>query len=148
MKGTIICIGNRFLTDDVAGMEVYDLLQQMSSLPEEVELVEGGIAGLNLLPLMERGGRLVFVDAVTGFTEPGQCVILTGADIQKIGRPVSFGHEAGLAYLLSIFPKVSEGDPPKEIFIVGLEGACSSLVIKQAAGLSLQIAVNGNRGAN
>ena len=146
MTGKIICIGNRFLTDDAAGMEVYDILQQMSPLPKEVELVEGGMAGLNLLPLLEQGGRLVFVDAVNGFAGPGQYILLTGDDLKKIDSPVSFGHEAGLAYLFSVFPKVCEGDPPEEMFVVGLEGACNALVIRQAAELSLQLAVYGSRG--
>ena len=52
-------------------LQVFDRLQEMQPLPAGIELIEGGLAGLNLLPLLERGGRVVFVDAVSGFYRTG-----------------------------------------------------------------------------
>lgn len=142
MKATIICIGNRFVAADAAGPAVYDRLQQLA-LPEHVEVIDGGLQGLNLLPLLERGGRVVFVDAVRGFAEPGTVVVLEGTDV-AVGEGLEhFGHEAGLGYLLTVLPKVCDGVLPEEIALVGIEGAWSPSLIDRAAGISVRLAVNG-----
>ncbi len=143
MKAAIICIGNRFIREDTAGLEVLARLTEMQPLPAEIELIEGGLAGLNLLPLLERGGRVVFVDAVTGFTQPGEIVLLDSQEIISTCEQLHFDHGAGLAYLLAVLPKVCDGEMPSEIVLVGLEGECTVHTIQQAAELSLRIAAHG-----
>ncbi len=143
MKGSIICIGNRFVAGDAVGAQVFDRLLEMPSLPAEVKIVEGGTAGLNLLPLLEEGGRVVFVDAVSGFTKPGEIVLLETREIVSTLDTAHFDHEAGLAYLLAVLPKVCDGDMPEEIVLVGLEGECTAQMIDQAARMSITIAAHG-----
>lgn len=143
MKGSIICIGNRFVAEDAAGLAVFDRLQEMQPLPAEIEVTEGGLAGLNLLPLLEQGGRVVFVDAVKGFTNPGELVLLEHPEILDTLGTGHFDHGAGLAYVLSVLPKVCEGDLPEEIVLVGLEGEWTTQMIERAAELSIAIAAHG-----
>ena len=50
---------------------------------------------------------------------------------------------AGLAYVLSVLPKVCEGDLPEEIVLVGLEGELTTQMIDRAAELSIAIAAHG-----
>ena len=146
MKGTIICIGNRFVEEDDAACLVFDILRKMLPLPAGVELVEGGMAGLNLLPFLERGGRVVFVDAVRGFTETGGLVVLSEEQIAQSSISSHYGHDAGLGYLLSVLPRVYDGELPEEIVLLGLEGRCQGETLKKAARLSVDIAVHGLRG--
>lgn len=143
MKGYIICIGNRFVQEDAAGPAVLAILDKMEQLPPQIELIEGGLAGLNLLPLLEQGGRVVFIDSVSGFTRPGEIVLLDSREITSTLDGYHFDHEAGLAYLLTVLPKVCDGELPEEIVLVGLEGECSAATIKRAAGLSVAIATQG-----
>lgn len=143
MKGFIICIGNRFVREDAAGLAVLASLQEMESLPVQIELVEGGLAGLNLLPWLEQGGRIVFVDAVCGFALPGEIVLFNQQEIISTLGEYHFDHGAGLAYLLTVLPKVCDGDLPEEIVLVGLEGECTTETIERAAKLSLTIAAHG-----
>jgi hydrogenase maturation protease len=142
MTGYIICIGNRFVEDDAAGPAVYDQLLQMRPWPEDVEIIDGGLMGLNLLPLLERGGRVVFVDAVSGFGRSGEIVLLDQRQILDHEEDSAFDHNAGLAYLLTVLPRVCDGEMPEEIILVGLEGTSSQLV-ERAAALSLEVAVRG-----
>lgn len=135
----IICIGNRLVEDDAAGLAVYDRLKSRT-LPDNIKIVEGGLAGLNLLPLLETGGRVVFVDAVSGFTSEGNIVILDQQVLLKETSNPAYGHGAGLPYLLTILPHVCEGKLPEEITLVGLEGRCRSEVIDKAVALSVEIA--------
>jgi hydrogenase maturation protease len=143
VKGYIICIGNRFVKEDAAGLAVLAILHKMPQFPQKIEVIEGGLAGLNLLPLLERGGRVVFIDSVSGFTGPGQIVLLDSREITSTLAGYHFGHGAGLAYLLTVLPKVCDGELPKEIVLVGLEGECTAETIERAARLSVAIATQG-----
>ena len=72
----IVCIGNRYFGvgfDDV-GPRVYDALA--NRLPQGVEVIDGGLAGLGLLRWFDAAGCLVFVDTVSGFGPAGSVHVL------------------------------------------------------------------------
>lgn len=143
MKSFIICIGNRLLVEDSAALMVFDRLQQRS-LPDNISVIEGGLMGLNLLPFLEHGGRVVFVDNVSGFTRPGSLIVLDQEKIIATGTE-HYDHNSSLAYVLSVLPKVCEGDLPEEIVLVGIEGPCTEKLVEEAANLSVSIAQNGQK---
>ncbi|MFK5953069.1 MAG: hydrogenase maturation protease [Desulfobacterium sp.] len=138
MKNRIICLGNRLMVHDRAGLLVYDQLST-KKLPGHTELIEGGISGLNLLRFLENAATVVFVDTVSGFTDPGGMVVLTQQQIEMASHPLHYGHDAGLAYLLAMMPQACEMPLPRNIFMVGLEGQCSEKTINNAATLALSI---------
>lgn len=138
MAARIICIGNRFVGEDDFGSRVYDVLVGMAR-PTEVEIVDGGLAGLNLLRYLDDGRSILFVDAVSGFAPPGEITVIDGDVIarQATGR---YGHEAGLPFLLRVLPSVVDNPPPR-IRLVGCEGSASDGTVQDAARLSLQLAL-------
>ena len=136
----IICVGNRLKAEDSAGPMVFDRLVR-SSPPKGVEVIDGGLAGLNLLPLMSGADRVVFIDAVNGFDTSGGIIVLDAKDASKHADE-TFGHSAGLAYCLRVLPEVQDGELP-EIFVVGIEGAADDDKILNAAEISLKIADRG-----
>ncbi|MBE0584164.1 MAG: hydrogenase maturation protease [Desulfofustis sp.] len=144
MKATIICIGNRFVPADAAGPAVYDRLQELAP-GEHIDIVDGGLQGLNLLPWLERGGRVVFVDAVSGFADGGRIVLLGREEIVALPGPHHFDHGAGIGYLLEILPQVCDGELPREIALVGIEGVYDAPLIDRAARLSIEVAHSGIR---
>ena len=95
VKIRIICIGNRLLEQDAAALDVHDYLATRQ-LPPGIDLIEGGLAGLNLLPFLEEGGRVVFVDTVSGFTKTGSVVILKLSQIVESLTEKYYDHAAGL----------------------------------------------------
>lgn len=123
---------------DRAGLLVYDRLST-KKLPGHTELIEGGISGLNLLCFLENVATVVFVDNISGFTDPGRVVVLTQHQIETASHPLHYGHDAGLAYLLAMMPQVCKIPLPRNIFLVGLEGQCSEKTINHAATLALSI---------
>lgn len=138
MAARILCIGNRFVGEDDFGPRVYDTLAGMER-PADVEVVDGGLAGLNLLRYLEDGRQVVFVDAVSGFAPIGELTVIDG-DIIARQATGSFGHEAGLPFLLRILPAVVDNPPPR-IRLIGCEGGASEGVVLDAARLSLQLAL-------
>ncbi len=136
----IICIGNRYRFCDAAGPMVYDLLARRDLLPE-VELVDGGLAGLDLLRFVQGARRVVFVDAVVGFDEADGVFVLN-ADEAAVCAEAAFDHAAGLAYLLRVLPQVLDGQLP-EVLLVGIQGEPNDSAVETAAELSLSLAVEG-----
>jgi hydrogenase maturation protease len=104
-----------------------------------VDVVDGGLAGLDLLRYVEGAKRVVFVDAVSGFARSGEVIALPAGDVAHAG-PAWYDHAAGLTYLLRLLPDVCEGTIP-EIFVVGIEGNADDDTIAAAADVSLRIAV-------
>lgn len=132
----IICIGNMLIEEDSAGPKVYKVLEEMNR-PASVELVDGGLAGLNLLSYLENVERVIFVDQIRNFrSSPGLEIIpLPCSDIE----PESYGHEAGLGYLMAIGPLVIESRWP-DCVLVGIEGESGPDVCQEAALTCLHLA--------
>ncbi len=137
----IICVGNRFHAQDAAGPAVYDRLAS-HSIPDDVEVIDGGLAGLDLLRFVEDAERVVFVDAVIGLSGTVGVVILDRADACRYAAAAAYGHAAGLTYLLQALPHVCEGAIP-EVHLVGIEGDADDETIRVAAELSVSVAVDG-----
>jgi hydrogenase maturation protease len=139
-KKRIVCVGNRFRPEDSAGPMVYDQLVS-NRLPKDIEVIDGGLAGLNLLRFVHGTDRVVFIDAVNGFRPSGGVIVLEADDASRHADTI-FGHCAGLSYCLRVLPDVHEGKLP-EIFVVGIEGAADPDKILKAAEMSLKIAAHG-----
>lgn len=137
MTARILCIGNRFVGEDDFGPRVYDTLAGMEC-PVDVEIIDGGLAGLNLLRYLEDGRQVIFVDAVSGFAPIGELTVIDGDTVARQATG-SFGHDAGLPFLLHILPAVVDNPPPR-LRLVGCEGRSSNDVVLDAALLSLQLA--------
>ncbi len=137
----IICIGNRYLLEDSSGPAVFTALQGCQ-LPAGVELIDGGLGGLDLLRFIEGTEQVVFVDGLSGFADPassGQASVHLLAPNQVTDPAVvGYDHSAGLAYLLRVLPYVCEGPLP-EVSLVGIEGKPDQAAIHAAADLVLQI---------
>ncbi len=133
----IICIGNRYKPNDMAGPMVHDQLAQRE-LPPDVEVVDGGLAGLNLLRFVEGAERVVFVDAVAG-SDVSDGIVLLDVDDAARQAGAEYDHSAGLAYLLRVLPQVCEGTIP-EILLVGIQGVPDQSTTVAAADLSLKVA--------
>jgi len=141
----IICIGNRFVPQDAAGFRVYQRLERRPR-PPDVELIDGGLAGLDLLRLLEGVERVVFVDRVAlGGSAP--VVVLDAEEVAALAD-ARYGHGAGLPYLLRVLPAVCEGPLPS-VLLVGidhdLEREDGEAAIEEAASLALRLAAG--RGA-
>lgn len=137
MAARIVCVGNRFVREDDFGPRVYDALAGIDR-PAGVEIVDGGLAGLDLLRFLEDGRPIIFVDAVSGFAPAGEITVIDGDDVARQATG-AFGHQAGLPFLLRLLPAVVDNPPPR-IRLVGCEGAASDGAVRQAARLSLRLA--------
>lgn len=132
----IICLGNRYAAEDDLGCRVFDHLAD-APRPAGIDVIDGGLCGLDLLSLMEDRPRVVFADAVSGMAQAGETVELEGEAVAAYAR--NYGHGAGLPYLLGMLPRVCQ-PPFPQITLVGAEGPADEATVHTVAARCLEIA--------
>ena len=133
----IICIGNRYIPEDAVGIEVYNCLLQ-SKLPPDIEVIDGGLGGLNLLRFITGATHVIFVDKVEGFSQqPNEIVLLQASEVAALAK-ATYDHSAGLPYLVRTVLEVYEDNVPYMI-LVGIEGTLNKEMINKAVSIILKI---------
>jgi len=113
----IVCFGNELHGDDGFGIRIYEQLRQLR-WPENVEVFNAGIAGLNALRFLENCSRAILVDALANFGNVGEVCVLRPEDLADRPQQLS-GHGLGIPYLLEALKVIR--DPLPDILIVGAE---------------------------
>jgi len=113
---TVLGVGNPIMGDDGVGLEL--LARVEAAFPDpRVEYVDGGTAGMELLPVIQGAGRLLIFDAVSGST-PGQVVELNGDQIPRLLAAKLSPHQLGL---LDVFAAARLlGSEPEIVTVVGV----------------------------
>ena len=97
----ILGVGNVLLSDEGLGVQFLNELAE-EDLPENVELLEGGTAGLELVHLIQDTDFLIIVDALNAQTTPGELFRFQPGDMQIFPDKftVSF-HQVGILNVLT-----------------------------------------------
>ncbi len=116
---TVLGLGNILLTDEGIGVHTVNAFQKRFALPPFVEVVDGGSAGLDLIPFIEGREKVLMVDAVNFDREPGYIDVLENEGIPARITEKASMHHLGLLDVLSIV-KLS-GNFPKELCLIGIQ---------------------------
>ncbi|ADW17936.1 hydrogenase maturation protease [Desulfobulbus propionicus DSM 2032] len=133
----IICVGNSLVTADAVGHLVHDELRSRN-LGDSFEVLDGGLAGLDLLPFFDGCEVMVLVDRVVGFADPGSVVRLDAARLDEVWTE-AYSHSGGLLYLLKTLPHLGL-DPLPKVWLIGIEGEGEAETIKRAADMAVEAA--------
>ena len=115
----VLGIGNLIMTDDGVGVRTIHLLQERYYFPDNVDVIDGGTLGLDLLTYLDGIQRLIIVDAVETGGPPGTLVRLTGEEIKVAFRTMLSPHQAGLQDLLLVAGL--QGFAPVEMILLGVQ---------------------------
>ncbi len=116
----ILGIGNILLRDEGVGVRVIEAMGDMT-LPPEVELVDGGTAGADLLDVIADRRKVIVIDAMNADVEPGTILRLGVEDLAAPASPDVSLHEIGLLESLSMARHL--GCAPQEVVIFGVRPA-------------------------
>ncbi len=115
----VLGVGNTLLRDEGVGVKAVEHIIENSILPKEIEVIDGGVGGMRLLPLIKDVDYLIIIDAVKGGGKPGDIYRFTIEDIPlKIKQKTSL-HEVNLQEVFSILNLIGEKRP--EAVIIGIE---------------------------
>lgn len=116
---TILGLGNILMTDEGVGVHIVNEFEKRYDLPEYVEIVDGGAAGLDLIPFIEGREKVLMVDAVNFDQEPGYIGSLENEQIPaKLSMKTSI-HHLGLMDVLCIVNM--SGNVPKDMCLIGIQ---------------------------
>lgn len=97
----VIGLGNPLMGDDGLGIAVAQRLADWG-LPDDVQVVDGGTWGLNLLPVIEDAERVILVDAIDVGEAPGTLIRLPRERLPKYLATKISPHEVDLRDVLAL----------------------------------------------
>ncbi len=115
-KILVLGVGNLLLGDEGVGVHVAHELQGMQLSPD-VEVVDGGTTGYELLPYLEGREKVIIVDAFHAEGEAGEAYRFSLAKAQLQWASTYSPHQSGLRELLDAAKLLI---PPPEIVVFGI----------------------------
>ena len=116
----VLGLGNTLNRDEGLGVHALKALEQhiVGQVPE-LEFLDGGVLGLNLLPLVEEASHLLVLDAINARKEPGAVIemkrdeipLYTG--IKMSDHQITFQEVLGLASF--------RGKLPEHLHLIGIQ---------------------------
>lgn len=117
----VLGLGNMLYGDEGFGIHALHALQARLGNSENIEFIDGGVLGLNLLPLVESCSHLLILDCIDFGGNPGSVIELRGEQIplqvsQKLSEhQVSFTEVLALARF--------RGHLPSYFYFIGVQPA-------------------------
>ena len=115
----VLGIGNVLLTDEGVGVRTLKELERRFSFPANVELLDGGTAGIELLRHIRNRDCLIIIDAMKSGHAPGTILRVEGEDVPAAFRTRISPHQLGLSDLLAAAMLTDE--LPKNLVLFGVE---------------------------
>lgn len=119
MRIVVLGIGNILMTDEGIGPHAIAALEARYVFPPEVELIDGGTSGMELIRHLAGADHLIVVDAVRVHQPPATVVRLTGHQVPAFFRTKLSPHQVGLSDLLATL--VVLGENPGSVTLIGVQ---------------------------
>ena len=125
-SGTVVIgLGNVVMSDDGLGVHAAQRLRDRGELADDVEVIEGGTAGLLLLPNLADARRAIVIDAIDTGAPPGTLIRLAGEVWASICAVRMTPHDIGLADLLGAAQFADAW--PEQLVLHGIQPACTTI---------------------
>ncbi len=128
MRIIVLGVGNILLSDEGIGVRTVEKLQRDFVLPAEVEIIDGGTTGMEMLEDLAGADHIVIVDAVRSGQAPASIVKLTGDQVPVFFRTKLSPHQIGLSDVLATLELT--GEAPGGITVIGVEPASLETAIE------------------
>ncbi len=119
MKAVVLGIGNTILSDEGVGVRAAEALLARYDPPENVEVIDGGTAGMELLEPLSNLDLLIVLDAVKRGQPAGSVVKLAGQEVPVFFRSKLSPHQISICDVLASLEFI--GDKPKDMVLIGVE---------------------------
>ena len=119
MRVVVLGIGNMLLSDEGVGVHAVEALQKAFVLPDDVEVVDGGTTGMELLPTLHGTDHLIVVDAVRVGKPPATVVRLVDDEVPAFFKTKLSPHQVGLSDVLAALR--FGGGGPEHVVLIGVQ---------------------------
>lgn len=121
MKTLVLGIGNVLLQDEGVGIHALGELRRRFDIDGDVDFLDGGTAGVELLRYLDGRDRILIVDAVAAGHPPGTVFRVEGADVPRMFHLRISPHQIGLSDVLAT--ALITDSLPGEMVLFGMEPA-------------------------
>jgi hydrogenase maturation protease len=115
----VLGIGNALRGDEGIGAHALRRLVETHSLTQCVEVIDGGVLGLELLPRLEGCAALLVIDAINNDAPPGTIVRLEGEAVPAVWEQKLSMHQAGLGDMLALLRMQDKA--PSRLVVWGIQ---------------------------
>lgn len=119
MRAVVLGIGNTILSDEAAGVRAVEALEQAYKMPQNVQVIDGGTSGMEMIEDLSNLDFLIVIDVVKVGAAPGTIVKIAGDDIPVFFRQKLSPHQIALPDVLASLELLDS--MPKEIVVLGVE---------------------------
>lgn len=122
MRKVILGVGNILMSDEGIGVHIVNELKasELNSSVGELEIVDGGTLGIDLIPVIEKADKLIIVDAVKNGGNPGTIYKFKFKECHLNIEKNKFSlHQIDLIDTLKIMQ--IQNKLPEEIVLIGIE---------------------------
>jgi hydrogenase maturation protease len=107
------------MRDEGVGIHAVQAMEADYQTDPNLEIVDGGTAGLDLLPYIEDRDRVLVVDAVNFRKEPGYIGVLENQEVPALFATKDSLHHMGLMDVLAAAQLLDRS--PREICLIGVQ---------------------------
>ena len=118
-RRVVLGLGNLLNRDEGFGIHAVQVLQSCIDPEYPVECVDGGVLGMNLLPLIEECSHLLVLDAIDAGQAPGSVLELKQDQIPLFAGARLSEHQLGFQEVLGI--ALFRGSFPPHLHLVGVQ---------------------------
>ena len=119
MKVVVLGVGNTLLTDEGVGARAVEALQERYLLPPEVNVIDGGTAGMELLEALEDADKLIIIDCVRVGQPPATLIRRIDDEVPQFFRTRISPHQLGISDVLAAL-RLRERFP-KRLALIGIQ---------------------------
>ncbi len=114
----ILGIGNILFSDEGFGIRVIEKIQEMYQFDDDIQVIDGGVLGINLLGVISKPDHLIVVDAIRNRGNPGDLYRLEGDCIPERIRAKNSLHQIDFLEALTLCQAL---DKVPQTVILGVE---------------------------
>lgn len=118
-KIAVIGLGNILLMDEGVGVTMANKLGQRLKCQPDVEFLDGGTMGLELMPYIEDKEKVLIIDAVDFGKDPGYIGVLRNEEIPSALQSKLSVHNIGLSDIMFVL-KLADRQPP-DMVLLGIQ---------------------------
>jgi len=119
MRIVVLGVGNVLLSDEGVGVRAVEMLGRDYRLPPEVDIVDGGTTGMEMLEDLAHADHLLIVDAVRCGQPPATMVRIAGDDVPVFFKTKLSPHQIGLSDVLATLALM--GEAPGGVTVIGVQ---------------------------
>lgn len=101
IRTLVLGVGNLLMSDEGVGVHVIRQLIERYRIPEEIQILDGGTLGLDLLYYLEGVENVLIIDAVETGEAPGTIIRMDGDEVPAFLSIKMSPHQIGIPDMLA-----------------------------------------------